>query len=118
MPAIYLLFESIINCEKYRSYANTNETRDGHMRITFLALSLGAGKEMVFALCLQAATLKQPLVVASFGGGPGSDLFGFLGYLDRGSRWLVLVCPWMSSPFGLFANNSPIIAAKGRTYGP
>jgi len=48
---------------------------------------LRAGHDHIHRLLTQAAAEGQPFVVASFGGGPGSDFFGFLAYLDR-TGWL------------------------------
>jgi len=45
---------------------------------------LGAGHEHIHRLLTRAAGEGRPFVVASFGGGPSSDLFGFLSYLDTG----------------------------------
>jgi len=43
---------------------------------------LHASREHIHRLFTETAAEGRPLVVASFGGGPSSDLFGFLSYLD------------------------------------
>jgi hypothetical protein len=44
---------------------------------------LEAGHEHILQLLTETAAEGRPFVVASFGGGPSSDLFGFLLYLER-----------------------------------
>jgi len=53
---------------------------------------LQAGREHIHRRLTEAAAEGRPFVVASFGGGPSSDLFGFLTYLDD-TNWFALHAP-------------------------